>query len=80
MDAPEGNDTRRSGTGDGGPDRVHGRNAGRRHPAASVAWHIQKSPDATQPGGQIQSVSCSSAVSCTSDAGQFAATLVEAGD
>jgi hypothetical protein len=34
-------------------------------PAANVAWHIQKSPDATRPGGQIQSVSCSSAVSCT---------------
>ena len=34
-------------------------------PGASVAWHIQKSPDATQPGGRIQSVSCSSAASCT---------------
>ena len=33
--------------------------------AASTAWTIQKSPNVTLPGGQIRSVSCVSAVSCT---------------
>lgn len=34
-------------------------------PAAATPWAIQASPNATIPGGQIDSVSCSSARACT---------------
>jgi hypothetical protein len=33
--------------------------------AAHPAWQIRKSPNATVPGGQLESVSCSSANACT---------------
>ncbi len=34
-------------------------------PAAAQAWQIQKSPNATVPGGQLGAVSCSAADACT---------------
>src|SRR6516225_2015622 len=33
--------------------------------AVAPAWQIKKSPNATVPGGQLESVSCSSANACT---------------
>ena len=33
--------------------------------ASAPAWKIKPSPNATVPGGQLESVSCSSATACT---------------
>ena len=41
---------------------------------ASQAWQLQKSPNATVPGGQLASVSCSSADTCTAVGTNLAAT------
>jgi hypothetical protein len=51
--------------------------------AATPAWTIPKSPNATLPGGRIESVSCSSASACTAvgtylDTSGINVTLAEA--